>query len=85
MLSALATIETNELQYQVHLTDIRDTERFALMFADSLASERERYTAAIARHDLAAADESAAEQRDLLELLAVCTDHLRRLRYVRGG
>jgi hypothetical protein len=83
MISADAALEAGTLAGQAHFEDARDTERFAMMFADSLATERERYTDALGRHDLAAAAESAAEQRDLTVLLAACTDHLRSVRYVR--
>lgn len=67
----------------VHEQDCRDTARMLMMLVSSLADERERYQLALYRHDLAAADESAGEQRDLVALAGMCADHLKRVSYVR--
>jgi hypothetical protein len=68
----------------IHVQDCRDTARMLVMFVTSLADERLRYTAALHRHDLAAADESAGEQRDLVALASVCADHLKGVGYRPG-
>lgn len=84
-LSADGWFEAVELGQQVHVEDVNDTFRFAQMLVDSLASERERYAEAVAAHDHQAADQSAAEQRDVAALLSICVSHLRHVGYVRGA
>jgi len=83
--SAEAWIAVEVLGAWVHVQPCADTARMLVMLCGSLADERERYTAALARHDLAAADESAAEQRDIVSLAAVCADHLKHVGYVPGA
>jgi hypothetical protein len=68
----------------VHNQPCADTARMLMMLVNSLADERERYQLALFEHDLAAADESAAEQRDLVALAAMCKDHLREVGYRTG-
>jgi hypothetical protein len=76
-ISAAAYLEADVLSEQVHVEDAGDTRRFLAMLLCSLDHERERYTAAAARHDYQAMAESAAEQRDVTVLAGVCSDHLR--------
>lgn len=83
--SADAWVELDVFAAWVHEQPCRDTARMLMMFVLSLSNERERYTAAAARHDHATAAESAGEQRDLVALAAVCKDHLRRVGYVPGA
>jgi head-tail adaptor len=85
VISALGEIEAGALQNQVHFEHVEDTRRFLGMFLCTLADERERWTAARARHDHAAAAESAAEMRELVVLAGVCRDHLRAVRSVIGA
>jgi hypothetical protein len=66
----------------VHMQPCEDTARMLMMLTGSLLDERDRYRAALIRHDHAAMDESAAEQRDLVALIAVCRDHLAAVGYV---
>ena len=77
MLSALGEVEAGALLEQVHFEDLEDTRRFLGMFLCTLADERERWTAARARHDHAAEAESAAEMQVLTEMIGICRDHLR--------
>jgi hypothetical protein len=82
--SADAWVESDVFASWVHEQDCRDTARMLMMFVGALADERERFRLALHRHDLAAADESAGEQRDLVALAAQCADHLKRVGYRPG-
>jgi hypothetical protein len=76
-ISAAAYVEADVLAEQVHTEDAGDTRRFLAMLLCSLDDERGRYAAAAARHDHEAMSAAAAEQRDLVALAGVCSDHLR--------
>lgn len=78
-ISAAAFVEAGVLVEQVHFDDVRDTRLWLSVLLAGLAEEKLRYAEAKARFDYAAMDESAAEQRDVLALAAVCRDHLRRV------
>jgi hypothetical protein len=80
-ISAEALVEVTTLAAQVHNEDCRTTMRIMMLLVWSLADEKLRYIAALGRHDLAAAGESAGEMRDLVSLSRVCQRHLRSVDY----